>query len=153
MVPCFYNDNASQRISFPSAEKLRVRDGWYPQLCKMGDMIWELEFFLLHSFPSFLPFLPCWGSNLGPSACQAKALLLNPASWCSPHPTLTLHFPPVAASAIFPKCKSASLLTLPAAHGEFSSHKRPCLWLLVQPPFSFPPVLFSILFVIVTWCP
>lgn len=151
MFPCFYYDNASQRISFPSAEKFRVRDGWYPQLCRMGEMIWELEFFPPHSF-SF--FLSCHveGQTLGPLEARPKLYFWTQLAGV----ILILHWlytflqwQPVPLSPSASQLHPWLSLLLMKNSVLTRGHVFDCLSIYL----SFPRVLFSILFVIMTWCP
>lgn len=128
MFPCFYYDSASQRTSLCSAENThksfpRVRDGWLaPLMQNAGDDLGTkvLSSALLPFFPSFPAML-----RVKPWAfCMLNQSFSSEPTWYNPHPTLTLYFPPVVASAIFSKCRSGTLRTLSATQEGFSSHRE-----------------------------
>lgn len=79
MFSSFSSDNTAKRAPLPSTENTLASFPRVRGRCKTGEMIWELGSFSFHSSSPFPPFLQCWESNPRPSACHAKALLLNPA--------------------------------------------------------------------------
>lgn len=155
MFPCFNSDSAAQRACLPSTENTpesfpRWRAGGNPSYAKQGNLGTQVLSFPLTSF--LPPVLQCWDSNPGPSACQAKALLLNPATGI-----LVLNWLFIVLQwqlVPFPPSTGWAHSWLSSAHEGFSSHREAISLTACPSTFQLSKwILFSILSVIMAWCP